>query len=243
MAGLTESKGNLSVNQTIDLALPKIFNFDYPLYDESHREELQRKILRHYYTREIGVETVGLWQMFLETRLNEIMPYYNEMYKTADITYNPLHNTIINREHAGTANKVSHADTNGSSTGNTTNKSDTVTNSKDDSEGISKYSDTPQSAVNDIDIEENAYLTNATINKDHNVGNVVTNLDGSVNSIVSNSNTTDGTINTTDSFTESITGKQGEASFAKMIQEYRNAIVNIDMDIIKRLSDLFMNVY
>lgn len=243
MAGLTESRGSNSVNDIINRAMPKIFNFDYPLYDESHREELQRKILRHYYTREIGLETVGLWQMFLETRLNEIMPYYNEMYKTADIKYNPLHNTIVTREHTGTIDKDTKA----------TNKVNTHTNDTEDgtahgetntnTDSINKYSDTPQSAVDDIDIRENAYLTNATI--DHANTNTVsdTTTHANRNGNSTSNGESNATSNTKDNFTETVTGKQGEMSFSKMIEDYRKAIVNIDLDIIKKLSDLFMNVY
>lgn len=32
---------------------------DYPIFDEAYRNTLNNKIIRHYYTREIGAETVG----------------------------------------------------------------------------------------------------------------------------------------------------------------------------------------
>jgi hypothetical protein len=32
---------------------------DYPIFQEAYRETLNNKIIRHYYTREIGAETVG----------------------------------------------------------------------------------------------------------------------------------------------------------------------------------------
>lgn len=81
-AGLDASAGQASVAQIIESARPKIFNFSYPIYDEEYRSVLETKILRHYYMREIGMETVGLWKMYLETRLNEIMPYYNKLYQS-----------------------------------------------------------------------------------------------------------------------------------------------------------------
>ena len=78
-------------SEIITAAAPEIFNFDYPVYDERYRIPLEVKILRHYYTREIAEETVALWKLRLEDRLNIIMPYYNELYKTTLYEFNPLY--------------------------------------------------------------------------------------------------------------------------------------------------------
>lgn len=88
-AGKTESVGRLHTAEVIELARPKIFDFLYPIFDESYRTVLETKILRHYYYKEIGFETVGLWQDRLETKLGEIMPYYNELYKSIVHDFNP----------------------------------------------------------------------------------------------------------------------------------------------------------
>ena len=82
-AGLSESAGYAEVDSIIDEAIPNIFDFDYPIFDESYRNVLNHKILKHYYTREIGMETVGLWKLKLNTKMNEIMPYFNERYIVA----------------------------------------------------------------------------------------------------------------------------------------------------------------
>ena len=58
-----------------------IFSFNYPIYDENHREELEKKIINHYYFREIGFETVGRFKHYLSMTMNEIMPKYNRIYK------------------------------------------------------------------------------------------------------------------------------------------------------------------
>lgn len=52
----------------------------YPCFDDKYRKDLQGKILLHYYTREICEETFGLWKLRLISKLNDIMPYYNQMY-------------------------------------------------------------------------------------------------------------------------------------------------------------------
>ena len=76
-AGLIESKGYNDVESIIDKAVGSIFESDIPFFDNDYGIKLEKKILRHYYTREIGLETVGLWKLQLNTTMKEIMPYYN----------------------------------------------------------------------------------------------------------------------------------------------------------------------
>ena len=68
-AGYDESQGFSSVDQIISAALPKVFPFEVPIFDPAYKTVLCTKILRHYYTREIGSETVGLWQLRMQTKL------------------------------------------------------------------------------------------------------------------------------------------------------------------------------
>lgn len=82
-AGLKESVGLSQIDTVLDAAIPKVFDFDFPIFEESYRAVLERKILMHFYTREIGYETVGRWKLRLRSKLNEVMPYYNELYKNA----------------------------------------------------------------------------------------------------------------------------------------------------------------
>lgn len=78
-----ESSGFNEINKILTTVAPKIFNFDFPIFDEEYRLPLEVKILRTYYTREICEETVGLWKLRLQTKLCNIMPYYNQLYKSA----------------------------------------------------------------------------------------------------------------------------------------------------------------
>ena len=96
-AGLNSSKGFNSLEDTLTAAAPKVFDFDFPIFDENYRLVLEKKILRHYYTREIGEETVGLWKLRLNTRLNEIMPYYNKLYESELLEFNPFYDTDYTR--------------------------------------------------------------------------------------------------------------------------------------------------
>lgn len=90
-AGLTESTGYDDENKIIEQSREKVFSFDFPIFDEAYRSVLETKILKHYYTREIGMETVGLWKHFLDMRMNEIMPYYNQLYKSELLEFNPFY--------------------------------------------------------------------------------------------------------------------------------------------------------
>lgn len=97
-ANLSESEGYNSIDTIIAESRAKIFDFDYPIFDESYKPTLETKILRHYYTREIGLETVGLWKHFLNMRMNEIMPYYNKLYESELLEFNPLYDVDYTKE-------------------------------------------------------------------------------------------------------------------------------------------------
>lgn len=123
-AGKEESVGLGNTEQVIQSALPKIFDFDFPIYDESYRNVLETKIIKHYYTREIGLETVGSWKFWLNKRLNEIMPYYNQLYKSTLLEFNPFYDFDYTR----TGNKKgTHDETSTSHNTRTDNLDESVT--------------------------------------------------------------------------------------------------------------------
>ena len=107
-AGLTESEGYDSIDEIVEKAVPKIFrSADIPMFageTEAHRALLLKKILLHYYTREIGYETVGLWKLKLNQKLVEIMPYYNQLYESELLQFDPLKNVDVTKTHAGEYN-------------------------------------------------------------------------------------------------------------------------------------------
>ena len=221
MAGLIESTGFNDVSEVIDAAIPKIFDFDWPIYDETHRQELERKFLMHYYTREIGFETYGLWKLKLNTKLNEIMPYFNELYASVQYLNNPMDDVDYKRVIDGTENMRRDEDT------------ESTQNISNESNGLSyhSYSDTPQGALTGV--REGNYLTNASKDEANNTGN--SNTEGTFN--------TDETRDTTRNTVETVKGKMYGTTKAKMVMEYRKAILNIDMQIIDELGDLFMMIF
>lgn len=94
-SGLMKSVGYADVGEVIEKARPRIFDFPYPIFDQNYKPVLETKILMHYYTREISEETYGLWKLRLRSKLNEIMPYYNQLYSSELIKFNPLWDTDL----------------------------------------------------------------------------------------------------------------------------------------------------
>lgn len=134
---------NMSVNQKIDIALPTIFDFTFPFYNQDGLIEWEKRFIKHFYMREIGFETIGLWKMKLEDKLNIIMPMYNKLYLEAK-KVNDLTNTFNMKE-----------------TYNRTNNGNSNSNSNSETMGDNKtlFSDTPQSMV---DLNSNNYVTEIT---------------------------------------------------------------------------------
>lgn len=322
---LTEPEGYSNVSAVIEKARPLIFDFDFPIYDETYRAVLETKILRHYYMREIGLETVGLWKFCLETKLNEIMPFFNQLYQSATLDFNPFYtvdyfktstmtrdseangtgtshiNSTDKTDHDNLTASTSESNTTGTSESTTTNdltdatttktlvssdstnKQTTVGKVTNDKDHKDAYSDTPQDSVTDV--ERLAYLTNfRAIEEDDTTttNTTVTNTDkGSVDTggtsdtthtgTVTNSGqtgdnqksnisttdsgtttnagestgatTTTNKVNGTDDYIEHVAGKMDGASYASLLLEYRKTLLNIDMEIINSLGELFLNIY
>ena len=320
-AGLSESEGQTTVKQIIAAAIPSVFDFDFPIFDESYRTVLETKILKHFYTREIGLETVGLWKLKLDTKLNEIMPFYNQLYKSELIEFNPMYDVDLTRDHTlnrseqteqtgtetadATKNGTVDTTTSGTKTGTSRENIDVSENqeteqsSKSDTDiknttgstseetatgtktHYDKYSDTPQGSLQNV--QNDTYLTNARMVNDNDTQTGKTTVSGSDTSTGSTTadtatttnstsetthmgNTTDetsGTQNTTsadtekrnttqtankeltslDDYLEHVKGKNGGVSYSAMLNEFRTTFLNIDMQVINDLSDLFMNLW
>ena len=50
---------------------------DYPIWDEGYRNELNTKIVKRFWNREIAHETHEEFRFRMDTVMCEIMPYYN----------------------------------------------------------------------------------------------------------------------------------------------------------------------
>lgn len=271
-SGLLESKGYNDIESIIAKAIPKIFNFNFPIFDENYRSVLETKILKHFYTREIGEETVGLWKLRLNTRLNEIMPYYNKLYKSELLEFNPLYTANLQRtkksnldstrkaneniEDENKTNKITNnnANVNSKESSNVKNEeNENITNVNDKSD---LYSDTPQGSLSGV--ENNTYLTNArktnenTNNTKNNTNNTtITNSSESSNKESITDETTGiykrakgntDSLLSTEEYIEEIIGYEGNNG-SELLQKFRDTFLNIDVMVINELEDLFFQLW
>lgn len=145
---IIESLGSNSVlalstlDEQIEKARPKIFDFDYPFYDPSSKAAFETWILESILMDEINYETYGLWHLRLRTWMKTNMPYYNKLYESAKLITNPLKNHHLERTTEGSENGTSNA------------------NGTSNYIGWNMYADTPQGGINGL--ENSNYLTNAT---------------------------------------------------------------------------------
>ena len=232
-AGLSESEGADNIDSILDRCWNKVFNFDFPIFDENYRQVLCRKILKHYYTREIAHETVGRWKLALNAKLNEIMPYYNQLYKSELLKFNPFYDVDLTRSREGSGTRDTTGSTSNTSTESGTNtKTDTITSKETSSDTsnstesntskttesnsnntvtndntLNRFSDTPQNSMDTQGIADSVPLTTVTkVNEDINVnstGSSTVDVTGSKTGKVDSSGSVNKTINDTVKGTDS----------------------------------------
>lgn len=191
---------------------------DYPLFDVHYRPVLNQHIIDYYYFREIGFETVGQFKHFLKVKMNLIMPYYNNLYKSEHIltapTFNPLHNLDTTETHSKTVETDSSGSSEIDSSQEGTNKTTSI------------FSDTPQAKLQNLN-----YATNLN---DEDVDSSGSSHEKAVTSGLSNARET---------YETKVIGSGGMRYPADIIKEWRTAFLRIDQMIIDELNDLFMNIY
>jgi hypothetical protein len=201
-----------------------IFDFDYPIFDPDYKSVLEQKIIDYYYFREIGLETVGQFKHFLKSRMNIIMPLYNEHYLAVELfkTYDPYKNKNVTTTDTRTSTQdtTTTTEATGESTADGTNTG----------VGKSVFHDTPQARLQGED-----YATNMTDTDD----STTTSSTGTSEETVTGT----GKITTVDEYTQTIAGHDGMKYPSGILQEIRETFINIDKMIIDELNDLFMNIY
>lgn len=238
-AGLNESEGADNVDSILDKCWNKVFNFDFPIFDENYRQILCRKILKHYYTREIAHETVGRWKLALNAKLNEIMPYYNQLYKSELLEFNPFYDVDLtrSREGSGTSNKTS----NNTETNSGTSKNVSSGSGTSNTDTLNRFSDTPQNSMDTQGIADSVPLTTVTkVNEDNTTTNEST--DTLTRNDTKTGNGTEN-INNTDKYIETVKGKQGTENYSSLLKKFRETFLNIDMMIIEDCSDCFFTLW
>lgn len=188
---------------------------DYPIFDETYREHLNGLIIGRYRFREIGAETAALFKHYFKQTLAEIMPYYNKMYLSAQMEFDPLKDVDYTETSSGSSSGTS-------SSSSTTSDSSTTHNA-------TAGSDTPQNAFDFSNVTNNRYLTEAEVS------------DGSASG--SGSATSSGTSSGSSSGSRTVTGKTGGKSYSQLLDEYRRTLLNIDRLVLDDLNSCFMSIW
>ena len=186
-------------------AAPTIFNFEFPLSNVITKADFECEILKHYMMRRIGFDTLTAFQIALDAKLNEIMPMYNKLFDALEGW------DIFN----GETEKLTGTDVR-NITSSTTNESNGTTVDS------SKYSDTPQNNITDI--QNGNYLTNYTYD------------DGT------NHNKIDGSGTSTDTNNISHTTEKSVADKIQAFKEFKENREAIFTMIFKDLDVLFYSV-
>ena len=144
-----------TIDEKIENATSYFFNFDYDMIDSETKSRFEKLFLKHYYLREIGFETIEMFRLKVNDRLQMILPRYNKLYAHQDDEINPYINSYLHEEtHSEGTNE----------NGETTNI---------ESDDTTTQSDTPQGILTDL--KEGRYTSYATIQ----VGNNETTTNGS----------------------------------------------------------------
>lgn len=186
---------------------------DYEIYDEGYRPRLNGIIIDHYWNREIGLETIDMFQLAMRRKMNEIMPVINKMYESLAIEFSPLSTVDLITE-ATTENDVTN-----------TNNSSNSTNTTNNSGARTVVMDTPQMRL----AGDKDYATAAT----DNTGTAT--AEGTVTEETTFTSDGDTTVNSRTS------GYQGVAS--ELLTRYRQSLINPDMMVIDQLEECFMSVW
>lgn len=241
---LVGNKEDERAEVVIAAAAPLIFDFSYPFYDESKRTEFQENFVRHFYMREIGQETYGLWKHQLIDWMKLEMPYYNQLFKSAQLEFDPLEDVHYTRDVAerGTSKASSVHSENGGTTGSGTTKNTSNGTNNGTNSSVTKYNDTPQDNVNSI---SDGYMTAAqqVSGTTSNTTSETVNGESTSKTNYNNSSTSSGEGSTTGNKIETIKGKYGTKSYAELIEEQRRIIIDVEKQVFEAMNVLFMGIY
>ena len=192
---------------------------DYPIFDNEYRELLNNKILMHYYMDEIGFETAGLFKVYLNNKMNEIMPYYNELYKKQK-------DLLLNFDKTTNLTETFTRD----NTTNTNTKSNSTSSNTASGSSKNVYQDTPMGSITQQDIDNYDHASSQEFNKNQNTS-----------SIEDNSNLT-GKATSLENYIRTKTGNNGRLYGIEILKMIKNNYMNIDEMVINELQDLFMGI-
>ena len=216
----------LPIDEQIKLAVPKIFDFDFPIWNEDERQFFCEYVLYRYFYSEIAAETYGMWHLWLRQKLFQIMPNYIDYYNMSkDVNF--LED--VDLKTSSQTETKNHGENSGDSrtTRNETSNGNTTTSGK----AHGAHFDYPQSGVGRGDYESYAD-TDTTEQKQNSTAN-----GNSTSNYNYNGSTTDTGSATR---TENKHGRSGGRSPGALLKELKEYHIIIVQDAAEELSDLFM---
>lgn len=238
--GVTVELGDIVVSGV------NLWDFEYPVprkvveYNgktctvDFDKDRLQDKIVNHYRFRQIGFETVGRFKHYLKTRMQEIMPYYVQVYEF-DAKFRNIEDPLESYNLVETFQQETSGSGRMTGTNSSENSGTSTGTSSGTSEKVTKFSDTPQGSIDNLD----TYMTNATKENGNDSGTSSAETSGSMSG-TSEQNTED---SGTTSHTLTRKGNIGVQPLGGEVMNIRSAFINIDLQIIEELADLFLRVY
>jgi hypothetical protein len=180
------------------------------------KDKLARKIVDHYYMREIGLETPALFEHYAKVLMRELMEEKLPLIYSAAIKYDPLVNVDYSEQFNAERSTEGASSSSGTSNGNTS--------------GLTVQSDTPQGQINKNEILAGKYASSTGASEAEDRSET--------------SGNTSSTETGNESYTKRIKGNSGVSATAqKMVEQYRENIIAIDRDIIEECNSLFMGLY
>lgn len=180
------------------------------------KDKLAKKIVDHYYMREIGFETIGLFVHYAKITMQELMEEYLPLIYSSAIQYDPL----VNVDYTESFERIKEMANTGIS----------GSNSSSSASSLGVNSDTPQGQISKTAILNGTYASSTGANEN----------ESSVTSASNNQSNS----NENENYTKRVKGNSGVSATAqKMIEQYRANIRAIDREIIEKLGILFMGLY
>lgn len=224
-----------------------LFDFEYSIFDEAYRKVFETHFIRRFYMREIGFESDDLFKFQLETWLMIHMPFFNKLFQSELLTFDPLVNNDLKITDSKTRTSDNTQTSNTKGTNDSTNTQNTTGTLDETNFDRQLTSNTPDNrlAITTQDgsgvieyaskIDENSEKNTKTSNSD---------VTGSATDTTDVTSSGTSTVNETEDFLQSRVGKTGDKSTSKLLMEYRESFLRIERDMFKEMSkELFMLVY
>lgn len=234
----TMTRETLELRQVVESGV-NVWAFDYPSYYKGdEKKAFEKKVLDHFWMRQIGAETVGRFLHYFRRTVREIMPYYIQRYQSVDLMKDPeirpLDNYNMIEEYEGEQTNMAESNASG------TNGTDNNLTRKESGHSAGAESDTPQGAL-DMSINGSTLaLAYASKTEQGLTGSDVTEDSFSTETHASNGKSTG---EGTDKHKLTRRGNIGVTTYSDLLEGYRKTFLNIDMEIINELESCFLGVY